>query len=175
MAAMSRSRRAAAGIALIVAGAALLLAVLLPFANLSVPFLGTIGYAALAAGLVILALGAVNNTVAKVALFAGALGWLILAIASVSAILPGVLVTVGGFLAALGMLVGAIVLYTGREIVQASGAAFVVSAILALVYLLPRLGVSALEAFSVAWTVALGVALVITGVYFRRTERKRSR
>ena len=173
MAAISRSRRAAAGIAFIVSGASLLLVVLLPYAGLSFPFLGTIAYAALAAGLVILALGAVNNTIAKVALFAGALGWLILAIASISAILPGVVVTVGGFLAAIGMLVGAIVLYAGREIVQVSGAALVVSAILALVLLLPRLGVPALEAFSVTWTIALGVALVITGIYFRRTERRR--
>jgi len=173
MAAISRSRRAAAGIALIVAGAALLLTVLLPFANLSFPLLGTIAFAALAAGLVILALGAVNNTIAKVALFAGALGWLILAIASISAVLPAVVITVGGFLAAIGTLVGAIVLYTGREIVQVSGAAFVISAILALVFLLPRLGVGALDGFSTAWTIALGVALVITGVYFRRTERRR--
>ena len=173
MAAISRSRRAAAGIAFIVAGAALLLAVLLPYANVSVPFLGTISYAALAAGLVILALGAVNNTIAKVALFAGALGWLILAISSVTAVLPPVVVTVGGFLAALGTLIGSIVLYTGREIVQASGGAFVVLGILALVFLLPRLGVSALASFGTAWSIALGVALVITGVYFRRTERTR--
>ncbi len=173
MAAISRSRRAAAGIALIIAGAALLLAVLLPFVNISFPLLGTIAYAALAAALVILALGAVNNTLAKVALVAGAAGWLILAIASVSAILPAIVVTVGGFLAALGMVVGAIVLYTGREIVRTSGGAFVVSAILALVFLLPRLGVSALEGYSTVWTIALGVALVITGIYFRRTERTR--
>jgi hypothetical protein len=173
MAAISRSRRAAAGIAFIVAGAALLLAVLLPYVNLSLPFLGVIAFAAVAVGLVILALGAVNNTLAKVSLFAGALGWLILAIASVSAVLPAVVVTIGGFLAALGFLVGAVVLYTGREIVQVSGAAFVASAVLAVLLLLPRLGINALEGFSAIWTIALGVALVITGIYFRRTERRR--
>mgnify|MGYP001366481311 CR=1 FL=1 len=95
MAAISRSRRSAAGIALIVAGALVLLAVVLPLAGVALPWLNALAYAALAVALVILALGAVNNTLAKISLFVGAVGFAILAIAGLGLALPGILLTIG--------------------------------------------------------------------------------
>lgn len=175
MAAISRSRRAASGIALIVAGAALLLSVLLPYAGVSLPWLVPVAYLAIAVGLVILALGGVNNTIAKIALFAGALGWLVLALANFGVGLPGGVATVGAFLAGIGTLVGAIVLYAGREIIQISGLLFVITAALGLLLILPALGIGALSGLALFWAVAFGIGLVLTGLYFRRTERKRSR
>ncbi|MDO7881893.1 hypothetical protein [Antiquaquibacter soli] len=173
MAALSRSRRATAGIAFIVAGAALLLAALLPFVGVSVPWLYPIAYAAITVGLVILALGAVTSAVTKVALFAGALGWAILVLTNVGIAVPGVVGTIGIVLAALGTLVGAIVLYTGREIVNRSAIAFVVTAIIAALFLLSRAGLFSLGQFGEIVTIALGAGFLITGVLFRQTERKR--
>lgn len=175
MAAISRSRRAASGIALIVAGAAQLLFVLLPFVGVTLSWLLPVAYLAIAVGLVILALGGVNNTIAKVALFAGALGWLVLALVQLSIGLPGGVATVGVFLAAIGTLVGAIVLYAGREIIQISGLVFVITAALGFLLLLPGLGITALSGLALFWAVAFGIGLVLTGLYFGRTERKRSR
>ncbi|MCU1413733.1 MAG: hypothetical protein JWN80_1073 [Microbacteriaceae bacterium] len=173
MAAISRSRRAAAGIALIVAGALFVLAVLLPLAGIALPWLFLLAYAAMAVALVILALGAVNNTVAKIALFAGAAGWLLLALGGLGLGLPGGLITFGAILAALGGLVGAIVLYVGKEIGNTAALVFVVAAILAVLFLLNLLGVFALGAVSAVVTVLLGIALIVAGVLFRRTDRSR--
>ncbi|MGX5680504.1 hypothetical protein [Schumannella luteola] len=173
MAAISRSRRATAGIAFIVAGAALLLAALLPFVGVSVPWLSLIGFAAITVGLVILALGAVNSVVTKIALFAGALGWAIIVLASVGIAVPAPVNTIGVVLAALGTLVGAIVLYTGREIVNSSAIVFVITAIVAALFLLARVGLFSLGQFGAVVTIALGVGFLITGVFFRQSERKR--
>lgn len=176
MVAISRSRRAAAGIALIVAGALFLLAVLLPLVGVSVPWFGVLAALALAVALVILALGAVNNRVAMIALFAGALGWLLLAIGGLGFGLPSGVLTFGTVIAAIGTLVGAIVLSAGREIGQNSATAFVIAAILAVIYLLSVLGVLGVFAVGAIGTVVvalLGVALIVTGVLFRRPERRR--
>lgn len=173
MAAISRSRRATAGIAFIAAGAAIALAALLPFAGVSLPWLFLIGFAAVAIGLVILAIGAVNNVVAKIALIAGAIGWALLVLGGIGIALPAVVNTVAVILAALGTLVGAIVLYTGREIVNTSAILFVITAIIAAIYLLARLGLFPLAEFGTVVTIALGIGFVVTGVFFRRTERGR--
>lgn len=173
MVAISRSRRATAGIALIVAGALFLLTALLPLIGVSVPWFGVLAALAMAVALVILAIGAVNNTVAKIALFAGALGWLLLAISGLGFALPAGVVTAGAVLAALGTLVGAIVLLVGREVGNDGALAFVAAAILAVIHLLGVLGVFALGAVGTAVVALLGVALVVTGWLFRRPERRR--
>ncbi len=80
MAAISRSRRSASGIALIVAGAAFVVGAVLPFLGFAAPWLYLIAYAAFAVALVILGLGAVTNVIARISLFAGAVGWLLLAV-----------------------------------------------------------------------------------------------
>lgn len=173
MAAISRSRRSSSGIALIVAGALFLLAVLLPLAGISLPWLFALAYAALAVAFVILALGAVNNTVAKVALFAGAVGWALIAISALGVVLPGVLVTIAAVVAAVGGLIGAIVLYVGKEIANTPAIVFVIATVLGLLFVLGSIGTFALGAFGVVVTVLFGVALIVTGVLFRRTEGSR--
>lgn len=173
MAAISRSRRATAGIAFIVAGAAIALASLLPYVGVSLPWLSLIGFAAIAIGLLVLAIGAVNNTVAKIALIAGAIGWAVLVVAGIGFSLPAVVGTVGVILAALGTLIGAIVLYTGREIVNSSAILFVATALVAALALLARLGLFSLGEFGAIITILLGIGFLVTGIFFRQPERGR--
>ena len=173
MTAISRSRRSAAGIALIVAGGLLLLAFLLPFAGVALPWLGSLANAALAAALVILALGAVNNTLAKVALFVGAAGFAILALAGFGLALPGILLTIGTVMAALGFVVGAIVLYVGKEITNTAALVFVIAGVLAAIILLAGVAAIVLGAVATILAVAFAAALVVAGVYFRRADNGR--
>src|SRR5688572_35324 len=125
MSALSTSRRSMAGIALIVAGALFLLGVILPLLSVSVPWLFAIGFLAMTAAFAILAFGAVNNTIAKIALIAGAVGWLLLALAALTTGIPASFVTVGALLAGIGGLVAAIVLYVGKEITNLSAILFI--------------------------------------------------
>jgi hypothetical protein len=168
MAAISRSRRSTSGIALIVAGALFVLAVLLPLAGLTLPWLVLLADAAMVVALVILAVGAVNNTVAKIALFAAAVGWALLAISGLGIALPAVLLTLAAVVAAIGGLVGAIVLYVGKEITNRAAIVFVVATVLAVVYLLVPLGT-----LGTVVAVLFGAALIVAGVFFRRTEGRR--
>lgn len=173
MVAISRSRRALAGIVLIVAGALFLLTALLPLVGVSVPWFGVLAALAMAVALVILGIGAVNNKVAMIALLVGALGWLLLAISGLGFGLPAGVVTAGAVLAAFGTLIGAIVLLVGREVGNDGALAFLVAAVLAVIYLLGVLAVFALGAVGTAVIALLGVALVVTGWLFRRPERRR--
>lgn len=173
MAAISRSRRSTSGIALIVAGALFILAVLLPLAGLSLPWLVLLAAAAMVVALVILAVGAVNNTVAKIALFAAAVGWALLAISGLGIALPAVLLTLAAVVAAIGGLVGAIVLYVGKEITNRAAILFVVATALAVLYLLNVIGTLALGALGTVVVVLFGAALIVAGVFFRRTEGRR--
>lgn len=176
MAALSRSRRSAAGIALIVAGASVMLSVLLPLVNIALPWLGALGYAALALSLVILALSAVKNVAAKISLFTGAVGFAILALAGLGIGLPGIVVwnvAVGATLAALGFLVGAIVLYVGKQITNTAALLFVIASILGAIILLGLAATLGLGAFGTILTFAFGAALAVAGVYIRRAGNRR--
>lgn len=173
MAAISRSRRSTSGIALIVAGALFLLVVLLPLVGVSLPWLVLLADAAMVVALVILALGAVNNTVAKIALIAAAVGWALLALAGIGIALPGALLTLAAVVAAVGGLVGAIVLYVGKEITNTAALAFVAAAALGVIYLLNSIGTFSLGTLGTVVAVLFGAALVVAGVFFRRSERRR--
>ena len=170
MAKVSVSRRSASGIALIIAGALVVLAALLPLLGVAVTWLGPLAYAAIAIALGILGFGAVNNTVAKVALIASAVGWALLALAGLGIALPAVLITIAAIVAGVGMLIGAIVLYVGKEITNMAAVAFIVAAVLGLIVLLASpLGVFPLDAnLGLIIAVLFGAALIVTGVLFRR-------
>ena len=169
MAKVSVSRRSASGIALIIAGALVVLAAILPLLSVSVPWLMVLAYAAIAVALGILGFGAVNNTVAKVALIASAVGWALLALVGLGIALPSVIVTIAAVVAGVGMLVGAIVLYVGKEITNMSALAFIVAGALGLIYLLATvLGAFSLASLAVVVVILFGVALIVTGVLFRR-------
>lgn len=174
MAVLSNSRRGAAGIALIVAGALFLLAAILPLLGASLPILLTLAQVAMAVGLGILALGAVNSVIAKIALLAAAVGWAILALASLGIIaIPAGIVTFAAIIAAIGGIVGAIVLYTGKEIRNRPAIAFIIAMVLGALYLLGVAGILSLGQLSPFVLILFGAALVVTGVLFRRTEGRR--
>ena len=173
MAAISRSRRSTSGIALIVAGALFLLVVLLPLVGVSLPWLVLLADAAMVVAFVVLALGAVNNTVAKIALFAGAVGWAILALAGLGIALPAPLATLAAVVAAIGGLVGAIVLYVGKEITNRAALLFVVATALGVLFLLNAIGTLPLGTLGTVVAVLFGAALIVAGMFFRRTEGRR--
>jgi len=174
MAVLSNSRRAAAGIALIVAGALFVLAVILPLAGQSFPWVIVLAQVALVIAFVILAIGAVNSTLTRVALIVAAVGWAILALAGLGIVaLPAGVATFAAILAAVGGIVGAVLLYRGREVANQSAIVFVVANVLGALYLLGALGLLSLGTFGAILTVLFGVALILAGVLFRQTERRR--
>jgi hypothetical protein len=175
MAAISRSRRSTAGIALIVAGALLVLLALFPLVApaMTLQWVALLAEAAMVVAYVILALGAVNNTVAKVALFAAAAGWAVIALAGLGIALPAVLITVAVVVAAIAGVVGAIVLYVGKEITNRPALIFVVATALGAIYLLASIGTFAGVDLGLVITELFGAALIVAGVFFRRTEGRR--
>jgi hypothetical protein len=177
MAAISNSRRAAAGIAFVVAGALILLWQVLALA--AVGALGywptVLAYLAIAVGLVILAIGSVANLVARIALIVGAVGWFLLALQPLVPAISGGVHTFAALAAAVGGVVGAIVLYTGKEITNRSAIAFIVTTIVAAIILLAGVAGVALGTLgSILWIV-FGLGLVITGVLFYRVQGSRRR
>jgi hypothetical protein len=172
MAAMSTSRRAAAGIALIVAGVIFVLVALLPLLKLTFPFvsLAALGAVALVVAFAILSIGAVNSTVTKIALIVAAVGWAIIALEGFGVFsLPGDANTVVVLVTAAAGIVAAIVLYTGKEIRNRPAIAFIVATVLAALYLLPV----SLGSLSTLVVILFGVALIVAGWLFRQTERSR--
>ncbi len=173
MAAVSTSRRSLAGIIFIVAGALLALAIILQLLAVAFPYLGALAHLAIAAALIVLAVGAVNSTVAKIALFAGGVGWFLLGILGLGLALPAPVPLIAAVLASLGMLIGAIVVYVGKEVTNTPALAFVITGIVGLIYLLPTMGISALGAISLLIAIVFAAALIITGFLFRQRERRR--
>lgn len=171
--AVSNSRRGIAGIALLVAGALFLLAFILPYLNVDFPYVTTLAEIALVVALVVLALGAVNNTIVKIALFAAAAGWAILALSTLTAGLPAGLGQIAAVVAAVGGVVGAIVLYTGKEVRNRPAIIFIIAMALAALFLLSVAGIVALAQLGTIVFVLFGVALVVAGVLFHQTERSR--
>lgn len=173
MAALSRSRRSAAGIAFIVAGALILIGLLLgyvPGVALG-PWPTVLAYLAVAAGFVILAIGSVANVIARIALVVGAVGWFLVALATAGLALPAPLGLLAAIAAALGGVVGSIVLYTGKEITDRSAVAFIVTTIAAAILLL--VPAESVVPIAVLLVVIVGVGFVVTGVLFHRVQRGR--
>jgi hypothetical protein len=175
MAALSNSRRGAAGIALIVAGVIFLLAALLPLVKVDLGFdLAILGAIALAVAFGILGFGAVTSTVTKVALIVAAVGWALTALIWLKVIgLPDGVFTVVALVTAVAGVVAAIVLYTGKEVRNRPAIAFIVAASLAALYLLGAAALLALSDVGIVVVILFGIALIIAGWLFRQTERSR--
>jgi hypothetical protein len=170
---VSMSRRATSGIVFIVAGALVVLVALLPLLGVAVPWLGILAYLAIAIALGILGFGAVNSTLAKVLLIAAAVGWLVLALVAIPVALPAVVVTIAAVVAGVGGLIAAIVLYVGKEITNMAALAFIIAMALGLLVLLGgAIGLFSLANLAVVVAILFGVALIVTGVLFRRPERR---
>jgi hypothetical protein len=173
MAAVSMSRRSTAGIIFIVAGVLLAFAVILPLVGVTVGgWLLAIAYLAIAVAFAVLGIGAVNSTLTKVLLIAAAVGWLLLALAAFGLALPAVLITIAALVAGIGGLVGAIVLYVGKEVRNLPAVIFIITTALGLVYLLPRIGVS-IASLATIVAVLFAAGLIVTGVLFAQKERGR--
>jgi hypothetical protein len=173
MAAVSMSRRSTAGIIFIVAGVLLALAVILPLVGVTVGgWLLAIAYLAIAVAFAVLGIGAVNSTLTKVLLIAAAVGWLLLSLAAFGLALPAVLITIAALVAGIGGLVGAIVLYVGKEVRNLPAVIFIITTALGLVYLLPRVGVS-IASLATIVAVLFAAGLIVTGVLFAQKERGR--
>lgn len=173
MARVSTSRRSTAGIVFIIAGVLLALAILLPLLKgPSVPWLGAIAYLAIAVAFAILGIGAVNATLTKVMLIAAAVGWAVLGINAFGLGLPSVLITIAALVAGVAGLIGAIVLYTGKEVRNLPAVIFIITAALGLVYLLPVIGVG-LAGLATIVAVLFAAGLIVSGVMFWQKERGR--
>lgn len=171
MAAVSTSRRSLTGLLLIIAGALLLLAIILPLAGLAVSWLGGLGYLVLAVALIVFAIGGVNAMLTKVLLIVSGVGWALLALGAFGLALPGVLVTIAALVAGIGTVVAAIVLYVGKEIRNTPALFFIITAVLGLLVLLPSFGVAALAGtLYTIIVVAFAVGLIVTGYLFTRKE-----
>lgn len=170
MAAVSNSRRSVAGIVFVVAGALLLLNIVLGLAAVSALgfWLVLLAYLAIAVAFLILAITSVRNMIARIALIVAAVGWLLLALGFVVA-LPAPVGVVAAIAAALGGVVAAIALYVGKEITNTSAIAFIVTTIVAAIILLAGVAGAALGVFGTILWIVFGIGLVITGVLFVRT------
>ena len=176
MAAVSRSRRGIAGIVFIIAGALLALAIVLPLLGVSVSlgWLAALAYAGIAVAFAILGFGAVNSTLAKVTLIVAAIGWALLAIATVVPGLPALLILIAAVIAAVGGLIGAIVLYVGKEIRNTPALVFIATTVLGLLYLLPRIATTvSFGSLGTVIAVLFAAGLIITGVLFYQKETGR--
>lgn len=176
MAAVSTSRRSLAGIILVIAGALLLLDIVLKLAGVAAlgVWLTLLAYLAIGVAFLILAIGSLKGTLARIALIVGAVGWLLLALGLVVA-LPAPLGTVAAIAAALGGLVGAIALYIGKEITNQAALAFIVTTVVAAIILLAGVAAAGLGVFGTILAIVFGIGLVITGLLFARTQGSRGR
>lgn len=175
MAAVSTSRRSAAGIAFVVGGALILLNLLLGLAGVGGfgNWLVVLAYLAIGVGFLVLAIGSIANVIARVALIVAAVGWLLIALEAAGLGLPAPIALLAAIAAAVGGVVGAIVLYTGREITDRSAIAFIVTAIAAAIYLL--LPAESIAPIALLLVLVVGIGFAITGVLFHWVQRGRRR
>lgn len=176
MAAVSTSRRSIAGIILAIAGALLLLNVILGFASVTAlgHWLGTLANLAIGVAFLILAISSFRNTLARIALVVAAVGFLLLALGAVVA-LPSPVGTIAAVAAAVGTLVAAIVLYIGKEITNLSALVFIVTAIILAIIVLAPLVNLALGAFGTVLALLFAIGVLVTGLLFARVQGERGR
>lgn len=168
--AVSRSRRSASGVAFAIAGAIILLMLVLSLANVLIGWIPGLAYLALAAGFGILGFGAVNGTVAKVTSIASAVGWVALALGEFGLPLPGSLVILAGWMAGVCGLLAAVVVYVGKELRNTPALVFIASTAL---FLLSILGGAEVfpDVTTTVIAVLIGLGLIVTGLLFIRPER----
>lgn len=176
MAAVTRSRRSIAGIILAIAGALLLIDVILGFAQVDAlgHWLGTVAYLAIGVAFLILALASFRNTLARILLIVAAVGFLLLALGAVVA-LPSPIGTIAAIAAALGTLVAAIVLYIGKEITNISAIAFIVTGVVFAIIVLAPLANLALGTFGTVLVLLFALGVLVTGILFARVQGERGR
>lgn len=176
MAAVTNSRRSIAGITLVIAGALLLLDVVLGIAAVPAltPWLRLLAYVGIAVAFLILAITSFRGTIARIALIVAAVGWVLLALVLVGA-LPAPLDAIAAIAAAIGSVVAAIALYVGKEIGNQSALAFIVTAIAAAIILIAAVAATGLGVFGTILWIVFALGLIITGMLFARAQGPRGR
>ena len=155
------SRLPLAATLLLVAGIVLTVAVIasfLPFIGGNFGFLHPIAAAVLAVALFVLA-GQIRHRIAKPALYIAAVGWAVIALASVVPI--PVLPVIAELAAGIGGIVAGIIIVQNFALPRRASVGFVVSMVAGALYLI---GVFSFVSF------AFGVALIVTGLLLRRDE-----
>ncbi|MBX3195386.1 MAG: hypothetical protein KF727_09870 [Microbacteriaceae bacterium] len=173
MAAISRSRRSASGVALIIAGALFVIGLLLPLLGYAIPWFLLLAYAALMVAYAVLGIGGVNNNIAKGTLIAAAVGFAVLVIAGLGVSLPQFVSTIAYLVAGICGLIAAIVLYIGKEIRNVAALVFVIATALLLLYFLGVVGPLAFGTFALVIGLGVGAAYIVAGVLFWQKERRR--
>lgn len=173
MAVISRSRRSASGVALIIAGVAFGLALALPLLGVTMPWFLLLAYAALAVGYAVLGIGGVNNNIVKGTLVAAAAAFVVLVLAGLGIPLPPFVSVIAYLVAGICGLIAAIVLYLGKEIRNVAALVFIIASILLLLYFLGLVGPLDLGTFALVIGFAVAAAFIVTGVLFWQRERRR--
>jgi hypothetical protein len=165
------ARRSTSAIAFIVAGAAILLAILvfITQAIADSSWLYLIAYLATAAGLVLLARNELENRVAKLAALFAALGWVMLTVAAFVPALPGIVASSAYLVILAASVVLGVVVVTGTQLQQRSRLSLVVLLGITVLYMLSALA-SFYGPFAALLTILLGVLSLATG-YFLYTRR----
>lgn len=176
MAAVSTSRRSIAGIILIVAGALYLIGILLGLAGVVAlgywpALLANLG---IGAAFLIMGIASFRNTLARIALVVGAVGWIFLALSFLVA-LPSPIGAIAAVAAAAGGVVAAIVLYVGKEITNRSAIAFILTTVVGAIILLAAVFGVALGTFGTVLAIVFALGLIVTGVLFARVQGDRGR
>lgn len=176
MAAVSTSRRSLAGIILAIAGAVLMINVVLGFAGVTAlgVWPGALANLGIGIAFLILAIASFRGTIARIALVVAAVGFLLLALGAVVA-LPSPIGTIAAIAAAAGMLVAAIVLYAGKEITNLSAIAFIATAVVYAILVLAPLVNLALGTFGSVLALLFALGLLVTGILFARVQGERGR
>jgi len=176
MAAVSTSRRSLAGIILAIAGAVLLIDIILGFAGVTAlgVWPGALANLAIGVAFLILAIASFRGTLARVALIVAAVGFLLLALGALVE-LPSPIGTIAAIAAAVGTLVAAIALYVGKEITNLSAIAFIVTGVVLVILVLAPLAGLGLGAFGTVLAVLFALGLLVTGILFARVQGVRGR
>jgi hypothetical protein len=156
--------RSIAPILFIVSGVLILLELLLAHfaANALDIWLVFIAYAALAVAFLVLFLRGLGDLVARIAFIVAAVGWAILAIATVASV--GGLLTFGIIIALIGTVVAGIIVFARDLFWRGASIAFLVAAIVAGLLLLSEIGTFMPATFVTVLEVIFGIMLIATGV-----------
>lgn len=161
----------ATAVAFLIAGAAIIVALLVFAAQLEIntQFVYLVSFAAMVLALVLLARSDLTNGTARVAALFAALGWLILVAASIVPALPGIVSSTAYFvIGAASIVTGAVVLSTGQLTPRARVALVALMAVTALYMASAFFG--AYGPLAALFTLLLGIGAVVTG-YFLQTRR----
>ena len=163
--------RSASGIAFLVAGGAILLAIV-SFVTAFLPandWLYLVAFVAITVGLVLLALRDLHNGTARTAALFAALGWAILVVARLVPGLPGLVDSSAQLVILVASVVVAIVVGVVKDLPQRSRFALIASSAIAALYMLSAL-FGWFGSLAALTTILLGVTLLVHG-YFRTTHQ----